>query len=281
MNYRHAFHAGNHADVLKHVVMLALLKRLQAKPGGLFLLDTHGGRGLYALDEGSAASRTGEWREGVARLNGNDRALPAAVADYLAALAAWYPQAQQYPGSPLLLAASMRPQDRLAACEVQAEEAAALRQTLRPYAAAGVHQRDGYEALLALTPPPEKRGLVLIDPPYETQVDEFTPVQRSLRGALSRWPQGVFVLWYPIKQRILLRPVMRVLARLPAKSLLQVELLVRPDDSPLRLNGSGLLLVNPPWQIEQHLAPALDYLQMRLGGTGASSALHWLKAEAL
>jgi 23S rRNA A2030 N6-methylase RlmJ len=209
MNYRHGFHAGNHADVLKHVVVLALLRKLQAKPAGAFVLDTHGGRGLYALGEDSQAARTGEWRDGIGRFDGIPANAPAPLVDYLATLRRAAPQPGTYPGSPRLLAAALREQDRLAACELQPEEAEALRGNLRGWPGCAAHARDGYEALSALLPPAEKRGLVLIDPPYEAQLDEFTPIITALKGALARWPQGVYALWYPIKQRVLLRPPMR------------------------------------------------------------------------
>jgi len=279
MNYRHGFHAGNHADVFKHIVILALLERLQQKPGGLFVLDTHGGRGSYALDAGQA-QRTGEWQDGIGRLRRAPArpAPPEPVSRYLSLLQRCVPP-KSYPGSPLLLARTLREQDRLAACELQPEEAEALRRTLHALPRASVHQRDGYEALPALTPPAERRGLVLVDPPYEDQLDEFEPVFDSLRAALQRWPQGVFVLWYPIKQRILLRPPLRRLSQLAAKNMVIFELLVRPDDSPLRLNGSGMLVLNPPWQFDIAMADTLGYLRNVLGDDGASFDIRWLKQE--
>jgi 23S rRNA (adenine2030-N6)-methyltransferase len=279
MNYRHAFHAGNHADVLKHVVALALLRRLQAKPGALFVLDTHAGRGLYRLDEGSEAARTGEWREGVGRLAALPADAPAPLQDYLATLRRAAPEPLSYPGSPRLLGCALREQDRLAACELQPDEASALRSALRDLPGCAAHARDGYAALTALLPPAEKRGLVLIDPPFEAQLEEFTPVQAGLKAALARWPQGHYALWYPIKQRVLLRPPMRRLATLPAKSILAIELLVRPDDSPLRLNGSGMLILNPPWQFAESMQTTLAALRDRLAEAGGSAAIHWLKEE--
>lgn len=280
MNYRHGFHAGNHADVLKHVVVLALLRKLQAKPAGAFVLDTHGGRGLYALGDDSQAARTGEWRDGIGRLDGLPANPPAPLADYLATLRRAAPQPGSYPGSPRLLAAALREQDRLAACELQPEEAEALRGNLRGWPGCAAHARDGYEALSALLPPAEKRGLVLIDPPYEAQLDEFTPIISALKGALARWPQGIYALWYPIKQRVLLRPAMRRLGNLPAKSALVIELLVRADDSPLRLNGSGMLILNPPWQFAESMQTTLALLRERLAEAGGSASMHWLKEES-
>jgi 23S rRNA (adenine2030-N6)-methyltransferase len=276
MNYRHGFHAGNHADVLKHTLLLALLQRLQEKPGGLFLLDTHGGRGHYDLSAGEA-QRTGEWRDGIGRL----RATPAepVLADYLG-LCASLGGPQGYPGSPLLLAEALRPQDRLAVCELQPVEFAALHTLLADRPRVAVHARDGYDAAPALSPPPERRGLVLIDPPYELQRDEFEHLERCIRRVLERWPQAVLALWYPIKQRQTLRGPLRRLAALPARQLLALELLVRADDSPLRLIGSGLLVFNPPWRFADRGAEILAALQRRLCAAGGAAYSTWLKQEA-
>ena len=147
-----------------------------------------------------------------------------------------------------------------------------------------MHQRSGYEALPALVPPAERRGLVLIDPPYEQQRDEFELIERALQKSLQRWPQGVYALWYPIKQGSTLTPIMRRLAALPAKTILDTRLLIRADDSPLRLNGSGMLICNPPWQFAERIAPVLDWLAEHLvaagaAETGASASCRWLKEE--
>jgi len=278
MNYRHIYHAGNHADVLKHVVLLACLRAMQVKPKPLFVLDTHAGRGDYALDS-VEAGKTAEAAGGIGRLHGQPPR-NAAVQAYLAALAALGADGKCYPGSPRLLAAALRAQDRLAACELQPDEAAALREVLAPYPNCAVHRRDGYEALRALLPPKEKRALVLIDPPYEQQLDEFHAIEQALAAALQRLPDGSYLLWYPIKTRRALQPSMRRLAALPAKRTLRVELLIRPDDSPLRMNGSGLLLFNPPWQIEQALEPALAELAATLGERASSWRMDYLKQDA-
>jgi len=278
VNYRHAFHAGNHADVLKHTVLLALVDALQRKDGACFFLDSHAGPGRYALDDARAA-RTGEAREGVARLSREDGLEAPALRRYLEAIRRHNPDGglHVYPGSPRLLADALRAQDRLACCELHPEEAASLRQLLRGDPRIGVHQRDGYEALSALLPPQEKRGLALIDPPYEAQFDEYDRIFPALRNALSRWPKAVYALWYPIKQGRALHPMLRRAATLPVERLLRVELLVRADDSPLRMNGSGLLILNPPWQIEQALQPVLPILRDRLGEAGATCRLDWLR----
>jgi 23S rRNA (adenine2030-N6)-methyltransferase len=285
MNYRHAFHAGNHADVLKHVVLLALCDALTAKPAPCFALDTHAGRGLYALD-GNSAQRTNEAADGIGRLLAEAPKQPA-ITRYLAAIKACRAThgSASYPGSPWLLAHALRPDDRIAACELLPDEAAALKANFARDARVVVHQRDGYAALKALLPPKLGttkfgRGLVLIDPPFEAQLDEFDAALAALREGLTRWPEATSALWYPIKLRRVLHSFYRGAGLLPAKSTLVVELLVRPDDSPLRMNGSGLLLLNPPWQFERLLAPVLETLRATLGEAGASARVEWLRAPA-
>ena len=283
MNYRHVFHAGNHADVLKHMVLLALIDALQRKPTPFFVLDTHAGRGRYDL-EALEAGKTGEALEGIDKLRRwakNERNIAPALKRYLEAVRPAVAEARPryYPGSPLLVAQTLREGDRLAACELQPEEAAALDAVFARDERVGTHTRDGYGAMKALLPPPEKRGLVLIDPPYETQGAEFDTILTALREALQRWPQGIFAIWYPIKQRRTLAPFFRKIPHLPIKQAWLAELLVRPDDSPLRLNGSGMLVLNPPWQLEREIAAALPQLMQALGDAGASRRLEWVKQE--
>jgi 23S rRNA (adenine2030-N6)-methyltransferase len=282
VNYRHAFHAGNHADVLKHVVLLALCDALTAKPAACFALDTHAGRGLYALDSASA-QRTGEALDGVGRLQAEAPRHPA-ISRYLAAVKACRAEhgAHAYPGSPWLLAHALRAQDRIACCELQPEEAGVLRANFARDPRVAVHERDGYAALKALLPPRQDdtrlaRGLVLVDPPYEAQLEEFDAALAALREGLARWPQGTFALWYPIKLRRALQPFYRAAGKLPSKSTLLAELMVRPDDLPLRMNGSGLLLLNPPWRLDETLRATLPLLAAALGEEGAGSRIEWLR----
>jgi 23S rRNA (adenine2030-N6)-methyltransferase len=279
MNYRHAFHAGNHADVLKHVVLLGIVEALKRKAAAFFALDSHAGRGRYLL-QGEASDATGEARSGIFRLMvlGN---LPGAVQRYLKRVQADNPVGAlvAYPGSPLLVAQAMRPQDRLVACELQPDEARALEALFRQDERVAIQVRDGYAAVKALLPPKEKRGLVLIDPPYEAQEDEHPRILAALADGLARWPTGCYAVWYPIKQRRTLAAFMRKLAALPCKSMLRAELLVRADDSPLRLNGSGMIVVNPPWKLDQELAQALPVLAKLLADGEAESRLDWLRRE--
>jgi 23S rRNA (adenine2030-N6)-methyltransferase len=282
LNYRHAFHAGNHADVLKHVVLLALCDALAAKASPCFALDTHAGRGLYALSS-TAAARTGEAAGGFDRLAGLARGEPAVdrYRDAVAACRAIHGE-DAYPGSPWLLAHALRGQDRIACCELQPEEAAALRRAVGGDPRVSVHLRDGYAAMRALLPPKGDggrigRGLVLVDPPFEAQLREFDTAFAAIEAGLGRWPQGVFALWYPIKQARALHPAMRRAAEIASRGTLAAELHVRPADSPLRMNGSGMLVFNPPWRLEQALAPALDTLARALDEGGGGHEVRWLR----
>ncbi len=283
MNYRHAFHAGNHADALKHIALLALCDALTAKPAPLYALDTHAGAGVYLLDA-EEAMKTGEASGGIDRLLLNPPKDPA-IARYLAAVATCRAETGQplaYPGSPWLLAHALRDQDRIACCELRDEEAALLKHNLGRDMRIAVHARDGYTAMRALLPPKIgttkfARGLVLIDPPYETQLDEFDTARTALKDALERWPQAVYMLWYPIKRRSTLMPFYRSAATLHAKSVLLCELLVRADDSPLRMNGSGLLILNAPWQFDRQLQASVAALRNAIGEPGASSRVEWLR----
>ena len=267
MKYRHAFHAGNFADVMKHVALVAALQRLTEKDRPLFLLDTHAGRGRYEI-----GGPGGESAQGIGRL----AAVPEppshpALARYLALVRAMNPdgELQSYPGSPLIEAAFMRPGDRAAFCELQGAEADALKREFRADARVGVHERDGFEALGALLPPREKRGLALIDPPYEEADVDLARVAAALADSSSRWPQGVFMAWYPIKVGAVTARLHRRLVDAGVKRLLAAELCIHPDDSRAGLNGSGLLTVNPPWQFEQDLRQVLPVLHVLLAERGA------------
>jgi len=287
MNYRHAYHAGNFADVLKHVVLLALIEALEAKATPFAYIDTHAGSGCYAL-EGKEAGKTGEYRDGIRRLlfpdlgTGNERteALPPLLRrwlDGILALPGNEDGLKLYPGSPLQAARAMREGDSAHLCELHPDEAARLRELFAHDARVHVHHRDGYEAMKALVPPQEKRGLVLIDPPYEAQDAEYRVIEQALKGALARWPTGVYAVWYPIKLRSQVQPFLRGLQHGYARRVLRAELLVHPDDSPLRLNGSGMVVLNAPWNLDEVLREPLRALARLLGqGQPARWQLDWL-----
>lgn len=277
MNYRHAFHAGNFADVFKHAVLLALLDALTAKDKPLCYFDTHAGRGAYRLDEAEAL-KTGEWRDGIGRLF-DDAEIPKPLQRYVTAIRACNPERalRVYPGSPMLAAQALRADDRVVLCEAQADEAGALRRQFRNDRRTHVHARDGYAALNALLPPPEKRGLVLIDPPFEAQEGEFAAIEAALSKAHARWPNGVYAVWYPIKSHRTIAPFHRHLSKGLFERVLVAELMVQPDDSPIRLNGCGMLIANPPWQIDGTLSALLSALRDALARSSrASQHLRWL-----
>jgi len=268
MNYRHAYHAGNGADVLKHVVLLALLDHLARKESPYCYLDTHAGRGMYPLGA-AETQRAGEFREGIARLLDASDA-PPAVARYLESIRRIGVEdgtLVRYPGSPTLALDALRDQDRAVLVELQHGEATALKNAVFRDRRAQVHERDGHEAVLALIPPKEKRGVVLMDPPYE-QPDEFDRLEQTLLAATARWPTGVYAVWYPIKHG---EAAARFLNRMAASGIRRqwvIELTHERDDLPGGLNGSGMLILNPPYQLEQTLAGSLPWLHAHLSPTG-------------
>jgi len=277
MNYRHAYHAGNFADVFKHVVLTLLLGHLRRKETPFAVFDVHAGVGLYDL-WGDAAGRTGEWQEGVVRLLAEPP--PPELADFVAALHEVNApgEIRFYPGSPLFARRAMRPGDRLVLTELHPDDVRLLKGNFSGDPQVAVHHRDAYEALKGLLPPPERRGMVLIDPPFEIK-DEFTRICHGLAAALLRWANGTYVVWYPIKDRPPIAAFHQELATLPAKQILVAELLIHPEDTPARLNGCGLAIVNPPWQIDETLARLVPELHRRLGRSGGVGRVEWLKRE--
>ncbi|HEX7128746.1 MAG TPA: 23S rRNA (adenine(2030)-N(6))-methyltransferase RlmJ [Rhodanobacteraceae bacterium] len=277
MNYHHAFHAGNFADVFKHAVLLALLDALTAKDKPLCYMDTHAGAGMYALDE-TRAEKTGEWRDGIGRIF-EAKSLPEPLQRYARAIRSFNPDGalRVYPGSPALAAHVLRKDDRLVLCETQDEEVASLRGHFRADKRVHVHKRDGYAAMTALLPPAERRGLVLVDPPFEQQAEEFRVIETALQAAQTRWPTGVYAVWYPIKKRATIMPFQRWLGTREWRDVVMAELLVQADDSPLRLNGCGIVIVNAPWQFDATLAQLLPALKQLLAqADGATQRLQVL-----
>jgi 23S rRNA (adenine2030-N6)-methyltransferase len=268
MNYRHGYHAGNYADVLKHLVLVELLRLLTAKDKKLFVLDTHSGAGGYDLGAGLAA-RTREAEAGIQRLMAMPRAgMPAAVARYLAAVVAYDRKfgrgegLRHYPGSPRLVRAGLRAGDRFVACELHGQDALALKREFAGDRAVEVRQADGYHALKALLPPVERRGLVLIDPPFEA-ADEFDKLARALRHALRRFATGCYAIWYPIKDAAAVEGFTATLDGLKAL-ILELRLNGAPDG---KLAACGLAVINPPWTFEEAMAEALPWLGAALDAT--------------
>jgi 23S rRNA (adenine2030-N6)-methyltransferase len=272
MNYRHAFHAGNFADCFKHALLVWLVRALAWKAAPFFVLDTHAGPGRTDLRAGPAA-RTGEWRAGIARLLDGP---PNPLADFVGLVQ----RLGLYPGSPAIIRALLRPGDRLACCELHPEDYRALRQQYRGDSQVAVHRRDAWEAVRGLLPPSERRGLVLIDPPYEAP-DEYSRLAAGLRTGHARFGTGVFAAWYPIKHRAPVRSFHDSVRASGIRNIVAAELWVRAPLDPMRLNGCGMLVINPPYRFEEEAPPVLSALLARLGEreSGEGTALTRLTDE--
>jgi len=277
MNYRHAFHAGGFADVIKHIVLVRILLHLQEKPAAFRVIDTHAGAGLYELTS-DEARRGGEWLTGIARLMQArlSEATATLVKPYLDIIRAFNPERdlKAYPGSPLIARALLRPQDRLTACEIEPKARKRLVEGLRRDAQARVVDLDGWVALPAFVPPKERRGLVLIDPSYE-QKDEFERLAEGFTQAFLKWPTGSYLLWYPVKSRRAADKLAQHVAEAvgagpsPGKCL-RLEFSVAPQAAGAALASAGLLIVNPPWTLLGELKSILPELQKPLGQGGAA-----------
>jgi 23S rRNA (adenine2030-N6)-methyltransferase len=276
MNYRHAFHAGGFADVIKHIVLARMLLYLHEKPAAFRVIDTHAGAGLYDL-EGEEARRGGEWLTGIARIlqaRFSETTL-ALLRPYLDIVRAFNPGQvlKAYPGSPLIARALLRPQDRMTACEIEGAARKQLIEQLRGDTQARVVDLDSWVALPAFVPPNERRGLVLIDPPFEAG-DEFERLAEGFDAAFRKWPTGSYLLWYPAKSRratdALARQVAQVAASTkPAGKCLRLEFSIGPQNSEAALASAGLLIVNPPWTLQGELKTILPELERPLGQGGA------------
>ena len=259
MNYRHAFHAGGPADVVKHAVLARILEHLKNKPAAFRVIDTHAGAGLYDL-RGPEATRNPEWRDGIARLLGRPFTAPiddkarTLLAPYLDAVLALNPGGElaTYPGSPVLARALLRSQDRLVACELEPAAAAALAHNLGHDRRAKAVAIDGWTALNAYVPPPERRGAVLIDPPFEA-MDEFSRLAQALEAAHRKWATGIFLLWYPTQGRQDSDALAKRLYRSAIPKVLRVEVDFALQREPERRAGCGLVVVNPPWMLADEL----------------------------
>ena len=282
MNYRHAFHAGNFADVLKHAVLVRILLHLRAKPAAFRVIDTHAGAGRYDL-AGPEATRSLEWREGIARLVAAPLGEPARLllAPYLDAIAALNKPGNLtcYPGSPALVRAFLRAQDRLLACELEPNAAAALARYLAGDRRSKALAIDGWTALHAYVPPKERRGLVLVDPSFEDAGD-FARLGEALEAAQRKWAGGTYLLWYPVKERAGPDALARRLRRSGIAKILRVELSLGGMRADNRLGACGLIVVNPPWTLAGELATLLPELAAILsGGSAGTHRVDWVASE--
>jgi 23S rRNA (adenine2030-N6)-methyltransferase len=282
VNYNHEFHAGNFADVFKHAVLCRVLHYLRGKPAAFRVIDTHAGAGVYDLT-GEKAARGGEWQAGIGKLMAaqTPEAVAKLLSPYLEVVRALNERdrLRVYPGSPALARAWLRPQDRLLACELEPKTAAALRRNLRGDIRIKTLAVDGWTALNAYVPPKERRGLVLVDPPFEAEND-FSQLASGLAAAHRKWATGVYVLWYPIKGRSEADAFAKRLRRLALNKVLRAEILVAPLSDASRLNGAGMVIVNPPWRLENELCVLLPALASILGeGGNGRFRLDWLAGE--
>ncbi len=310
MNYRHHYHAGNFADVFKHAALVQLVRALQRKDKGFLYLDTHSGRGTYDLlgaSRGLTLERAPEWPDGVGRLLDADAAtLSLVLRDYLeivrahdakrraetadvtardsadndATAAADAATVRHYPGSPRFVQAIARPQDRLVLCELHPDESDLLADEFRDARRVRVESVDGYAAIKAHLPPLERRALVLIDPPFEAG-DEFARVAESLDEALRRLPAATVAIWYPLTERSRSDTFLDELADYGPPPTCAIELTIAGPDSPQKMRGCGLIVVNPPWQLAPVLADLAADLARRLAQTsGGGSRLRWIVPES-
>ena len=283
MNYRHAFHAGNFGDVLKHVVLMMLVEHLKKKSAPFFYLDTHAGRGVYDLSD-AQAQRSGEYKTGIGRLlEQSAQSLPPEVAAYVQLVresaGKGHSAITAYPGSPVIVARLRRPTDRMVLMETLPKEADSLRAVLGRQRLVSVNESDGYAALKAQLPPRENRGLVLIDPPYESDL-EFDHVLVGLELANERWPTGTFCVWYPVTDRAGAVRFRRDLERSGIRKVLDATLRVLPNDAQVGMGGAGLVIVNPPWQLDARLGELLPQLHRLLTPEGAGGTeVEWLVPE--
>ena len=285
MNYRHHFHAGNFADVMKHVLLLQLLTRLNEKDKPYRYIDTHGGAGKYNLSE-APSQKSGEFLTGIHRLiqleSAQKKKAPEAIKQYMNLVEQLRDQEGKgaYPGSPWFALQGMRETDKATVFEMQSDVFEQLRHNIRDRRM-GLHHRDAYEGLLAMIPPKEKRGLVMIDPPYEVERKDFPQLVELIQKAHKKWPTGVFAIWYPIKDRVMTDRFYKKMAKTDIRRQLVCEICIWPDDTPVGLNGCGLMVINPPWKFAQQAKDALQWLlpHLRMQEEGAQIAVKWTVGE--
>lgn len=278
LSYRHSFHAGNHADVLKHLVLTLILQSLKQKEKGFFYLDTHSGVGRYSLLS-AEAEKTGEYLEGIARL-WERTDLPSEVALYLDEIKKINRgKLRYYAGSPLLAVQQLREQDRALLTELHPNDFPLLRQEFAKIPNVVTKRENGFQQLKAALPPKEKRGLVLIDPPYEMKED-YELVVQAIREGYKRFATGVYAIWYPVVLRAHTKRIVRGLQETGIRKILQIELAVRPDSDQRGMTASGMIVINPPWQLENQMKSVLPYLTEVLVPEGTGSwAVEWITPE--
>lgn len=278
LSYRHSFHAGNHADVVKHIVQSLILDSLKSKDKPFVYHDTHSGVGRYDLTH-EWSEKTGEYKQGIAKLWGNN-ALPADIASYMDAISALNPDAKlrYYPGSPRVARALLRPQDRMVLTELHPSDFPLLEQEFHRDRQVKIYKEDGFKRLKGSLPPQERRGLVLIDPPYEL-AREYRDVVTAIGQSYKRWATGIYAIWYPVVNRYDIEDMIKGLEKLGIRKILQIELGVSPDTNERGMTASGMIVINPPWKLEQQMKEILPYLQQQIAPVTGHHKVEWIVPE--
>lgn len=279
LSYRHSFHAGNHADVLKHICQMLIIESLQQKEKGFYYLDTHAGTGRYRLSS-EQAEKTGEFIDGIGRLWQRDD-MPATVqryVNYIKKVNSGAKQLHYYAGSCLLAAMMLRPQDRALFTELHPSDFPLLRNQFKANPQIKVKREDGFLQLKSTLPPQERRGLVLIDPPYELKQD-YELVVSALQQGYKRFATGIYAIWYPVVFRQQIKQLIKRLEHSGIRKILQIELGVKQDNAQRGMTASGMIVVNPPWQLEQQMQQILPYLSQVLSQGKGHWTLNWIVPE--
>lgn len=278
LSYRHSFHAGNHADVLKHIVQSLLLNSLQQKEKPFVYHDTHSGVGRYDLTH-EWSEKTGEYKQGIARVWQQDH-IPAELDSYLDAIR----QLNQgetlryYPGSPRVARAHLREQDRMVLTELHPSDYPLLEQEFHRDRQVSIYKEDGFARLKASLPPQERRGLVLIDPPYEL-AKEYRDVVRAIAQSYKRWATGIYAIWYPVVNRCDIDDMLEGLQGLEIRKILQIELGVAPDTNERGMTASGMIVINPPWTLESQMQTILPFLKQAIAPATGHYKVEWVVPE--
>ncbi len=277
LSYRHAFHAGNFADVLKHSVLTLVLEYMTRKEKGFTYIDSHSGAGMYQLTD-EYAQKTGEYKNGIAKILTDD--VPEALIPYIELIKTLNEDDELaiYPGSPGIAKQLLRRQDSASLFEIHPTDIAYLSEFCQRWRKANVNQADGYKGVLSLIPPPSRRGVVLIDPPYEIKTDYQKAVDTIVKG-YKKFATGTYILWYPVVKRDLVQGMVEQFTNSQIKNLLQVEFCLEADSDEYGMTGTGLFIVNPPWQLKQQLDNILPYLKSSLGNSASFATLTQLIEE--
>ena len=280
LSYRHSFHAGNHADVLKHIVLMLILENLKLKDKGFYYLDTHAGVGRYQLSS-DEAEKTGEYKEGIGRL-WERTDLPQEISHYvdlIKNLNFGAKALRYYAGSPLIAAQLLRPQDRALLTELHPRDFPLLRNNFKEFKNVSVKYDNGFQQLKATLPPKERRGLVLIDPPYELKED-YDLVVKAAEEGYKRFATGTYAIWYPVVLRQQTKRIFKGLQASGIRKILKIELAVRPDSDQRGMTASGMAVINPPWTLENQMKAMLPYLVKTLVPEGTGSwTVEWITPE--